>query len=202
MLFLDLDNFKTVNDSLGHEFGDRVLTEIGDRLRLLVGDAGFIARLGGDEFTLVFPFSGSDRGDRVARRARWSPASSARCRWIAARSSIGVSCGAAIFPDHGDDAASLLRAADAALFRAKELGRNRLCIYDPALLVAASNRFRVEQALRRAIDAGEFVLHYQPQVCLGRLETTGVEALLRWQQSDSVDPARPASSSALRSSRA
>jgi EAL domain-containing protein (putative c-di-GMP-specific phosphodiesterase class I) len=99
---------------------------------------------------------------------------------------VGVSCGAAAFPDHGTDAASLLRAADAALFRAKELGRNRLCIYDPALLEAASNRFRIEQALRRAIDVGELVLHYQPQVCLGTLRVTSVEALLRWQRSDSV----------------
>jgi diguanylate cyclase (GGDEF)-like protein len=184
VLFMDLDNFKTVNDSLGHEFGDRVLTEIGERLRLLGGESGFIARLGGDEFTLVFPFSGSvqeieDRaGNLVARFQR--PLQVDR-REIA----IGVSCGAAILPDHGTDAASLLRAADAALFRAKELGRNRLCIYDPELLVAASNRFRVEQALRRAIEAGEFVLHYQPQVSLVRREVTGVEALLRWRQADS-----------------
>jgi diguanylate cyclase (GGDEF)-like protein len=183
VLFMDLDNFKTVNDSLGHEFGDRVLTEIGERLRQLGGESGFIARLGGDEFTLVFPFSGSvqeieDRaGNLVARFQR--PLQVDR-REIA----IGVSCGAAILPDHGTDAASLLRAADAALFRAKELGRNRLCIYDPELLVAASNRFRVEQALRRAIDAGEFVLHYQPQVSLVRREVTGVEALLRWRQAD------------------
>ena len=185
VLFLDLDNFKTVNDSLGHEFGDRVLTEIGDRLRLLAGDGGFIARLGGDEFTLVFPFSGpigeieSRAGMLVTRFQR--PLQVDR-REIA----VGVSCGAAVYPDHGGDAASLLRAADAALFRAKELGRNRICIYDPALLVAAANRFRIEQALRRAIEAGEFVLHYQPQVCLGRLEATTVEALLRWRQSDSV----------------
>ena len=185
VLFLDLDNFKTVNDSLGHEFGDRVLTEIGERLRLLVGDSGFIARLGGDEFTLVFPFSGSVA--EIESRAATLVARFQRPLHVDRREiSIGVSGGAAIYPDHGDDAASLLRAADAALFRAKELGRNRLCIYDPTLLVAASNRFRVEQALRRAIDAGEFVLHYQPVVCLGRLETVGVEALLRWRQSDSV----------------
>ena len=185
VLFLDLDNFKTVNDSLGHEFGDRVLTEIGDRLRLLAGDGGFIARLGGDEFTLVFPFSGPI-GEIEARAgmlvSRFQRPLHVDRREIA----VGVSCGAAVYPDHGSDAASLLRAADAALFRAKELGRNRICIYDPALLVAAANRFRIEQALRRAIEAGEFVLHYQPQVCLGRLETTTVEALLRWKQSDSV----------------
>ena len=185
VLFLDLDNFKTVNDSLGHEFGDRVLTEIGDRLRLLTGESGFIARLGGDEFTLVFPFSGpvaeiESRASRLVSQFQ-RPLQVDR-REIA----VGVSCGAAVFPEHGGDAASLLRAADAALFRAKELGRNRLCIYDPALLVAASNRFRVEQALRRAIDAGEFVLYYQPQVCLSRMETTSVEALLRWKQNDST----------------
>ena len=185
MLFLDLDNFKTVNDSLGHEFGDRVLTEIGDRLRLLTSDGGFIARLGGDEFTLVFPFSGSI--EEIERRASMLVSQFQRPLQVDRREiAVGVSCGAAVFPDHGSDAASLLRAADAALFRAKELGRNRLCIYDPALLVAASNRFRVEQALRRAIDAGEFVLHYQPQVCLSRLEVTSVEALLRWKQSDST----------------
>ncbi len=185
MLFLDLDNFKTVNDSLGHEFGDRVLTEIGDRLRLLTSDGGFIARLGGDEFTLVFPFSGSI--EEIERRATTLVSQFQRPLQVDRREiAVGVSCGAAVFPDHGGDAASLLRAADAALFRAKELGRNRLCIYDPALLVAASNRFRVEQALRRAIDAGEFVLYYQPQVCLSRLEVTSVEALLRWKQNDST----------------
>ena len=184
VLFLDLDNFKTVNDSLGHEFGDRVLTEIGDRLRQLTGDGGFIARLGGDEFTLVFPFSGP-MGE-IATRASQLVSRFQRPLQVDRRDiSVGVSCGAAVFPDHGSDPASLLRAADAALFRAKELGRNRLCLYDPTLLAAASNRFRIEQALRRAIEAGEFVLHYQPQVCLARRETTAVEALLRWKQSDS-----------------
>ncbi len=185
VLFLDLDNFKTVNDSLGHEFGDRVLTEIGDRLRLLSGEGGFIARLGGDEFTLVFPFAGPI--GEIESRAEMLVSRFQRPLQVDRREiAVGVSCGAAVYPDHGADAASLLRAADAALFRAKELGRNRICIYDPALLIAAANRFRIEQALRRAIEAGEFVLHYQPQVCLGRLEVITVEALLRWKQSDSV----------------
>jgi diguanylate cyclase (GGDEF)-like protein len=184
VLFLDLDNFKTVNDSLGHEFGDRVLMSIGERLRQVSGDAGFIARLGGDEFTLVFPFSGSV--DEIERRAGSLVALFQRPLVVDRRElAIGVSCGAAVFPEHGRDAASLLRAADAALFRAKELGRNRLCVYDPELLIAASNRFRVEQALRKAIEGGDFVLHFQPQVCLGRLETIAVEALLRWRQNGS-----------------
>ena len=181
VLFLDLDNFKTVNDSLGHEFGDRVLMSIGERLRQVSGEAGFIARLGGDEFTLVFPFSGSL--DEIETRAGSLVSLFQRPIVVDRRElAIGVSCGAAAFPEHGRDAASLLRAADAALFRAKELGRNRLCVYDPELLIAASNRFRVEQALRKAIEGGDFVLHFQPQVCLARLETITMEALLRWRQ--------------------
>jgi diguanylate cyclase (GGDEF)-like protein len=188
VLFVDLDNFKTVNDSLGHEFGDRVLTEIGERLRLLSGETGFIARLGGDEFTLIFRYTGL--ADEIEHRAKTLVSSFQRPLHVDRREiSIGVSCGAAVFPEHGWDATSLLRAADAALFRAKELGRNQLCIYDPSLLVAASNRFRIEQALRKSVEGGEFVLYYQPQVCLGRRETNAVEALLRWRQGDRIVPA-------------
>ena len=183
VIFLDLDNFKTINDTLGHEFGDRVLTEIGERLRGVAGEGGFIARLGGDEFTLVFRYSGDPA--EVERRARTLVEGFQQPLLIGRREiSVGVSCGVASFPEHGRDATSLLRAADVALFRAKELGRNRLCVHDPSMLVQASNRFRLEQALRRAIDGGDFVLHYQPQVCLGRQRTTAVEALLRWQRDD------------------
>ncbi len=184
VMFLDLDNFKTVNDSLGHEFGDRVLTEIGERLRQIAGDGGFIARLGGDEFTLVLPFSGDSR--QVERRAEQLVAGFRRPLTIDRRDvSVGVSCGVAIYPEHGRDATELLRAADVALFRAKELGRNRLCVHDPLMLVDASNRFRVEQALRKAIEGGDFVLHYQPQVCLRTGRLLSAEALLRWRRSDS-----------------
>ena len=184
VLFMDLDNFKTVNDTLGHEFGDRVLTQIGQRLREIADGSGFIARLGGDEFTLVFDYSG-DLAE-VEQRAARLVAGFQRPLLIDRREvAIGMSCGIATYPEHGQDATSLLRAADAALYRAKELGRNRLCIHDPSMLVRASNRFRVEQALRKAIEGGDFVLHYQPQVCLGRQRTIAVEALLRWRRSDS-----------------
>ena len=183
VLFLDLDNFKTVNDTLGHDFGDRVLTEIGERLRQIAGENGFIARLGGDEFTLVFTYSGDSA--EVERRAEHLVVGFQKPLLIDRREvSVGVSCGVAMFPEHGRDATSLLRAADVALFRAKELGRNQLCVHDPSMLVQASNRFRVEQALRKAIEGGDFVLHYQPQVCLGKMQTTVVEALLRWKRSD------------------
>jgi len=183
VMFLDLDNFKSVNDSLGHEFGDRVLTEIGERMRQITGESGFIARLGGDEFTLVFPYSGGS--SEVARRAEQLVDGFKRPLTIDLRDvSVGVSCGVAMFPEHGLDATSLLRAADAALFRAKELGRNRLCFHEPSMLVDASNRFRIEQALRKAIKGGDFLLHYQPQVCLGTERANSVEALLRWRRSD------------------
>jgi diguanylate cyclase (GGDEF)-like protein len=183
VLFLDLDNFKTINDTLGHEFGDHVLAEIGERLRGIAGATGLIARLGGDEFTLVFPYAG-DAGE-VVRRAEHLVGGFQRPLLIDRREvSVGVSCGVATFPEHGRDATSLLRAADVALFRAKELGRNRLCIHDPSMLVRASNRFRAEQALRKAIEGGELLLHYQPQISLGGRRTTAVEALLRWKRSD------------------
>ena len=183
VLFLDLDNFKTINDTLGHEFGDRVLSSIGERLQGLAGPQGTIARLGGDEFTLVFDYSGD--ATEVARRAEDLVVGFQRPLQIDRREvAVGASCGVALYPEHGRDAETLLRAADVALFRAKELGRNRLCLHDPSMLLQASNRFRVEQALRKAIEGGEFVLHYQPVVCLGRQRTTGVEALLRWRRAD------------------
>jgi diguanylate cyclase (GGDEF)-like protein len=183
VMFLDLDNFKTVNDSLGHEFGDRVLTEIGERLREITGESSFIARLGGDEFTLVFSHTG-DHAEVEQRASRIVDGFQRPLSIDRREVSVGVSCGVALFPEHGRDATALLRAADAALFRAKDLGRNRLCIHDPVMLVDASNRFRIEQALRKAIDGGDFVLHYQPQVSLGSRRTVCMEALLRWRTSD------------------
>ncbi|MGH8310213.1 MAG: putative bifunctional diguanylate cyclase/phosphodiesterase, partial [Steroidobacteraceae bacterium] len=183
VLFLDLDNFKIVNDTLGHEYGDRVLRLIGERLRALTGERGFVARLGGDEFTLILPDAGTM--EEVESGAARMVAEFQRPIAIEKRELlIGMSVGAAVYPDHALDGAALLRAADAALFRAKELGRNRACVYSPELLVATSNRFRTEQALRRAIEVEDLVLHFQPQVSLTTHQTTSVEALLRWRRGD------------------
>lgn len=183
VLFIDLDNFKTINDSLGHEFGDRVLKGIGDRLRTLAQEGEFVARLGGDEFTLVL----RDVKDPEDVKARVERVVAAFQRPLAVERRellVGVSIGVAVFPDHAMDAEALLRAADSALFRAKELGRNRYCVYSPELLQAAASRFRTEQALRKAIEADELLLHFQPEVSLATLETTVVEALLRWRRPD------------------
>ncbi|MGQ0833403.1 MAG: putative bifunctional diguanylate cyclase/phosphodiesterase [Gammaproteobacteria bacterium] len=183
VLFIDVDNFKTLNDSLGHEFGDRVLRAISRRLRELTEAHEFVARLGGDEFTLVLanPASTAEVEDRVARLiSEFQQPLTVDMRELL----VGMSIGVALCPQHATNAESLLRAADSALFHAKELGRNRYAIHSPELLAAATNRFRTEQALRRAIDAGELELHYQPEVSLGTLQTTVLEALLRWRQPD------------------
>ena len=181
VLFVDLDNFKMINDSLGHEFGDSVLRVIGERLRAAAGPGGFVARLGGDEFTLVL--EGSDTPEELERRTQQMVAEFHRPISVGQRELlIGMSLGAAVFPNHGRDVPALLRAADAALFRAKEMGRNRSCVYSPELLLTATSRFQTEQALRRAVEEHDLMLHFQPQVSLLTLETTAVEALLRWRQ--------------------
>jgi diguanylate cyclase (GGDEF)-like protein len=184
LLSIDLDNFKTINDSLGHAFGDRVLQAVSERLRLngLLGKS-FSARLGGDEFTVVCEDvqSAADVENlcgQVLDEFHRSLAVHGR------ELRISVSVGASIFPDHAADAHALLRAADTALFRAKELGRNGWSLFVPQLLEAASSRFKVEQSLRRAVERGEFELLYQPEVCFETLETHTVEALLRWRQPD------------------
>ncbi len=183
LLLLDLDNFKVINDGLGHDFGDAVLQSVSERLRLAVDDRGFTARLGGDEFTVVV--EGARSVDEVRRLAERIVAEFQRPVHAAGRELLlGVSVGASVAPDHAPDAESLLRAADAALFRAKELGRNRASVYSPELLAAAASRFQTEQGLRRAIDSGEFELLYQPQVVLETLEVDAVEALLRWRRPD------------------
>lgn len=191
LLFIDLDNFKTINDSMGHAFGDRVLQAVSERLRMnSLFSRSFSARLGGDEFTVVCE-EVNQLGD-VERLTRSVLEEFQRSLSVHGRElRISVSVGACIFPDHATDSHALLRAADSALFRAKELGRNCASMYAPQLLEAAASRFKVEQSLRRAVERGEFELVYQPEVCFETLETHTVEALLRWRQPDGnvVSPA-------------
>lgn len=191
LLFIDLDNFKTINDSMGHAFGDRVLQAVSERLRMnSLFSRSFSARLGGDEFTVVCE-EVNQLGD-VERLSRSVLEEFQRSLSVHGRElRISVSVGACIFPDHASDSHALLRAADSALFRAKESGRNCWSLYAPQLLEAAASRFKVEQSLRRAVEQGEFELLYQPEVCFETLETHTVEALLRWRQPDGnvVSPA-------------
>ena len=183
LLFVDMDNFKSINDTLGHTFGDRVLQAIGERLQVAAGAQAFIARLGGDEFTVLIEDALSE--EAVAARAATLLEALQRPLVVDSRVIVtSASVGASLYPDHARDADALLRAADVALFRAKDLGRNRFALYSPELSDAAAHHFRLEQSLRRAMDAGELLLMYQPQVALHSLEPSGVEALLRWRKPD------------------
>ncbi len=183
LLVVDLDNFKSINDTLGHTFGDRVLQAIGERLQRAAGPQSFIARLGGDEFTIVLENVRS--AEAVSARASTLLESLQQPLAVDGRVlSTSASVGASLYPDHARDEDALLRAADVALFRAKELGRNRFALFSPELSDAAAHHFGLEQSLRRAVDAGELLLMYQPLVALHTFEPAGVEALLRWRKPD------------------
>jgi diguanylate cyclase (GGDEF)-like protein len=183
VFFLDVDNFKTLNDSLGHAYGDRVLIAIAQRIEVIARACGFAARLGGDEFTVVH--QGAVETEEILElgsaivRAFETPVVVDDREVI-----VSVSVGASIYPDHEPDVESLLRAADAALFRAKALGRSQLAVFTPELLVTASAKFRIEQRLRRAIQKKEFELFYQPLVSAQTMDVQLVEALIRWRMPD------------------
>jgi diguanylate cyclase (GGDEF)-like protein len=183
LLFVDVDNFKSINDTLGHNFGDRVLQGIAKRLQVAAGANTLLARLGGDEFTVLCEDVKSV--EEVASRATAIVTTLQHPLTIDGRAlSTSASVGASLYPDHAEDAEGLLRAADVALFRAKELGRNRFALYRAALYDAAAQRFRLEQSLRKAVEAGDLMLMFQPQVALHTFEVTGLEALLRWRKPD------------------
>jgi diguanylate cyclase (GGDEF)-like protein len=183
LLFVDVDNFKSINDTLGHNFGDRVLQAIAERLGMGGEERVLLARLGGDEFTMLI--ENVSCLEEVQERAAQIVATLQQPLMIDGRQlAVTASVGASLFPDHATDAEHLLRSADVALFRAKELGRNRYALYQPALYDAAAQRFGLEQALRRAVEAGELLLMFQPQVSLHNFELIGLEALLRWRKPD------------------
>jgi diguanylate cyclase (GGDEF)-like protein len=182
VFFVDLDNFKNINDSLGHAFGDRVLGEIAARLRVTTDPAGFAARLGGDEFTIVCDAVSPEDVVRIGQSL--VGAFSAPLVVDGRHLMISISAGASMYPDHGVDTAALLQAADAALFRAKALGRSQLIVFSPALLAAASAKFTTEQGLRYALERGEFELAFQPEIEAATLTVHMVEALLRWRMPD------------------
>jgi diguanylate cyclase (GGDEF)-like protein len=183
VFFVDLDNFKNINDSLGHAFGDRMLSAIAARLLATTNAAGFAARLGGDEFTVVYDeVKNVDAVNSLGQdlvRAFQAPIEVDGRHLM-----ISISVGASMYPEHGSDAEALLRAADAALFRAKALGRSQLVVFSPALLEAASEKFTIEQGLRYALERDEFELVFQPEVDALTLKTRLVEALLRWRLPD------------------
>ena len=180
VFFLDIDNFKNMNDNLGHEFGDQVLQSIARRLSESAHSFGFAARLGGDEFTVAYESASSIEDIRIAG-LQLIGAFQEPILLDGRELIVSVSAGASVYPDHAQNAEALLRAADAALYEAKAIGRSQLALFEPALLEAATARFTTEQGLRRAIERGEFELAFQPEVNLQTCEIEVVEALLRWR---------------------
>jgi len=180
VMFLDLDRFKDINDTLGHALGDRLLRQIGDRLTTVVGGEGLVARMGGDEFiVLVAHDPTTARLDRLAQRI--VSAIDQVILLDGYEQYVTTSIGIAVFPTDGDDADTLIKHADVAMYRAKERGRNTHQFFTPALGAGLRTRISQEKSLRRALEREEFVIHYQPQIDLSSGEIVSVEALVRWQ---------------------
>jgi diguanylate cyclase (GGDEF)-like protein len=180
VLFVDLDHFKFVNDSMGHTYGDRLLTIIARRLTESVRADDTIARHGGDEFVVILPVLGTDE-DVVKVVEKIRTALGRPLHIDEHEIELSCSIGVGIFPKDGRDAQEILKNAEAAMFDAKELGRNNCRFFTAALNDRTVARMTMERQLRRALERDEFLLHYQPQVDLGTGRITGVEALLRWQ---------------------
>jgi len=180
VLFIDLDRFKEINDSLGHEMGDRVLIEIAERLRENLREIDTIARLGGDEFTLIVEdIDGNDKVNEIASRVLKILQQPIQIdhHQLYVTSSIGIS----IYPLDGTDAQNLLRNADSAMYKAKIEGRNSYQYYTEELTRHAYERILLESNLRRAIENEEFIVYYQPQMDGENEKMVGMEALVRWQ---------------------
>lgn len=178
--FLDLDRFKTVNDTLGHTFGDQLLKQVSHRLQTCLRKWDIVARWGGDEFTLLFPhFTYIEDISRVARRILEVLSTPFFLR--EQELYISASLGIALFPYDGEDAAVLLKNADTAMYRAKQQGRNNYQFYSPEMNTKAREQLELETDLRKALAKNELLLHYQPQVDINSGEILSLEALLRWQ---------------------
>ena len=180
ILMLDLDRFKLINDTLGHDVGDLLLESVAHRLSAAVGETETVARLGGDEFIVLMP--DVDSIDQALAMAQKILAAVAQVHLIGSEElHVTPSIGISLFPDDGDDAAALLRGADTAMYHAKSVGRNNFQFFTSSMNFEVLERITIEKDLRRALEHQEFVLYYQPQVnCLSGV-VTGMEALIRWQ---------------------
>jgi diguanylate cyclase (GGDEF)-like protein/PAS domain S-box-containing protein len=191
LLFLDLDRFKTINDSLGHHLGDELLLEVSNRLRSTVRETDVVARLGGDEFVVVLRDIGEEWGAaHVAGKLLGCLSQPYHVGEHLLR--VTVSIGISLCPDNGDDPITLMRNADTAMYHAKGLGRANFQFYDEELNRSAMERLELERKLREALERGEFELWYQPQFAAADRRLVGVEALLRWRHPTDglISPAR------------
>lgn len=184
VLFVDLDNFKTVNDSLGHPVGDELLNQVAIRMSTRLREEDSLGRLGGDEFLILIEQMNKPRDavdvalsllDRLQQPFVLSGGQEVF---------VGCSIGISLFPDDASSVTELIQHADSAMYLAKQEGRNTYRFYTESLTLSAHHRLQLETNLRRALERNEFILHYQPLLCGAENEITGVEALLRWQDPD------------------
>jgi len=180
VLFFDLDRFKTINDTLGHIIGDKLLIEIAHRLKQAIREDDSVARLGGDEFAvLVNKIHSENDITQIARKTLDCIDKPAIIEGHSLYTTVSI--GISLFPEDGEDADTLLKNADIAMYRAKDLGKNNYQFYSKDMSARAIQRLAMENSLRMALKNNEFVLYYQPQVNAKNQTITGVEALIRWQ---------------------
>ncbi|MDN3638647.1 EAL domain-containing protein [Simiduia curdlanivorans] len=179
VIFIDLDSFKTINDSLGHHIGDRILQHAAERLLHCVRDNDTVSRLGGDEFFVILNGSSDNIAEVVTHKILDAMAEpfEVENHVLHATCSIGV----ALYPNDGNEANTLIRNADAAMYRAKETGRNNVKYYTEEMNRTAVERITLEQEIRKGLDRQEFLLYYQPRINNQTGRIIGVEALVRWQ---------------------
>lgn len=188
VLFVDLDRFKVINDSLGHPVGDEVLKVVGKRLAGGLREGDSLARRGGDEFLVLLPDTPPGGAVLVAQKLIESIRAPIHCG--GQDLTLSASCGIAVFPENGQDTETLLKAADIAMYQAKEAGRDSYRLFNPEMNEAAQRRLLVETQLRRSIANGQIGPHFQPILDVSGQSVVGAEALLRWspEVSDNVEP--------------
>ncbi len=179
VMFLDLDRFKLINDTMGHNLGDQLLKDVAERIRHTLREGDTVARQGGDEFLVLLPEI-SDDLEAAAVAERISGIIAQPMLLDGNEIYISTSIGVSLYPNDGHDLETLVKQADTAMYYAKEKGRNNCQFFTAGLNIKANQRLSTENSLRKALVRGEFVLHYQPQVDLERGLIVGLEALIRW----------------------